>query len=190
VLTSIFLGMRLRLLFLCVVAVSILAGCRGETPPPAPELPEAAPITPGTAASLPIEIPDIRLEDLVGEDTPILPLLGKVTLVNFWATWCPPCRQETPDLVRLHADYGAQGLQVIGISLDLEGPEKVGPFVEEFLIDYPILMGTQETADLFGLQFGLPVTLIVDEQGRILRRIMGVFPTSQIRPLIEDMLQS
>lgn len=182
--------MRFRILFLCLVVGSLVAGCQSETPPPAPELPEASPLTPGAAASLPVEIPDIRLQDLVGEDVEVLPLLGKVTLVNFWATWCPPCRQETPDLVRLHAEYGEQGLQVIGISLDLEGPEKVGPFVEEFAISYPILMGTQETADLFGLQFGLPVTLIVDEQGRILRRIMGLFPTGQIRPLIEDMLQS
>lgn len=182
--------MRYSPLVLVLTFVLLSAGCQSETPPPAPELPAAAPITPGAAASLPVEIPDIRLQDLVGAETDVLPLLGKVTLVNFWATWCPPCRQETPDLVRLHTEYGEQGLQVIGISLDLEGPEKVGPFVEEFGIPYPILMGTQETADLFGLQFGLPVTLIVDEQGRILRRIMGLFPTSQIRPLIEEMLQS
>lgn len=179
--------MRLHV-FYFLVSVVLIAGCQTETPPPAPELPSASPLVPGAAASLPVEIPDIQLQDLLGEDVPVLPILGKVTLVNFWATWCPPCRQETPDLVRLHEEYSAQGLQVIGISLDLEGPEKVGPFVEEFAIPYPILMGTQETADLFGLQFGLPVTLIVDEQGRILRRIMGLFPTNQIRPLIESML--
>ncbi|MDZ4261960.1 MAG: TlpA disulfide reductase family protein, partial [Pseudomonadota bacterium] len=93
---------------------------------------------------------------------------GKVRVINFWATWCPPCKREIPDLIELQASYGNQGLQIIGIALDNRAA--VSEYVEESGINYPILLGDEavEVAEKLGNDMGiLPYTVIVDQLGNI-----------------------
>ncbi len=90
----------------------------------------------------------------------------KVLLVNFWATWCHPCLIEIPWFIEFQKKYGPQGLEVIGISLDEEGPQVVKKFVDEQQMTYTILMGNEKVAERFGGIIGLPTTYLVDRQGK------------------------
>lgn len=98
---------------------------------------------------------------------------GKVTIVNFWATWCPPCRAEVPDLVALQAKY-ADDLQIIGISEDEEGPAVVKAFMAEHKINYPIVMSDERIREVFPGVGALPTSYIIDRDGRIMQRHIGL----------------
>ncbi len=100
-------------------------------------------------------------------------LKGKVLLINFFATWCPPCRQEIPDLIALQSKYGAQGFAVIGISTDQGGPELLTKFMKKMKINYPVLMAAPETPRDFGNIIGIPTNFLVDRSGNITRRYDG-----------------
>src|SRR5262245_4812758 len=94
-------------------------------------------------------------------------LRGQVVVLNFWATWCAPCREEIPVLNDLHHRYGAQGLNVIGVSLDDDGWSAVAPFVSELGVTYQITLGDDEVANAFGGVTALPATFIIDRDGII-----------------------
>ncbi len=99
---------------------------------------------------------------------------GKVVLLNFWATWCPPCQAEIPDLIRLHRDFGDR-LVVIGVSLD-RGPnarELVQDFYKKFEMNYPVVMGSDQLAMRYGGISGIPTSFVIDKQGRIVEKIVG-----------------
>ena len=98
---------------------------------------------------------------------------GKVTLVNFWATWCPPCRAEVPDLVALQQKYGDQ-LQVIGVSVDEAGTDVVRAFADEHRINYPVVMLTPDIEQVFGRVYALPTTFVIDREGRIVQKHVGM----------------
>ncbi|MFN4216562.1 MAG: TlpA disulfide reductase family protein [Brevinematales bacterium] len=100
---------------------------------------------------------------------------GKVVLLNFWATWCPPCQAEIPDLIRLHKEF-ADRLVVIGVSLD-RGPnarELVQDFYKKFGINYPVIMGTDQMAMRYGGISAIPTSFVIDKQGRIVEKIVGM----------------
>ena len=99
---------------------------------------------------------------------------GKVLLVNFWATWCAPCREEIPSLIKLHDKYKAKGFAVIGISMDTGSRRLVRRFVEKSGITYPVALGNSKTARAFGGVFGIPQSFLVDRQGRIVKSYMGL----------------
>ncbi len=98
---------------------------------------------------------------------------GKVLLVNFWATWCPPCRKEIPSLVRLHQENREKGFTVIGISMDKSAPEKVAKFIAKIGVNYPIALGTNDIAKSFGASGTIPSTFLVDASGTIVKRYPG-----------------
>lgn len=119
---------------------------------------------------------------------------GKVVLVNFWATWCPPCRDEIPDLVRLQKKYGNQGLVVIGITFqDTAGPDRIRDFVEAFKINYPIVHDRQPTiqwlATGMGGVFGLPTSKLINRDGHLVPAPIGLLSWSHLVRLIEPLLQ-
>ncbi len=136
-------------------------------------------------------VPDLTLETLDGEAINLREQKGRVLLVNFWATWCAPCRKEIPDLKALHSDLKPQGLTVIGVALDRKGREVVAPFVDEHTINYPIVVDTEGAAEAeFGPIPGLPTTILVSPDGQIAKRVVGIFPTDEMKPTLRDMLDT
>lgn len=112
---------------------------------------------------------------------------GKIVVVNYWATWCPPCREETPALVRVANDYKARGVEMVGISLDEGGEEVVRDFVQEYAVPYPILM-SRERINMTLIPRTIPVTYLVDRQGRIAKRYEGAVSESTLKQNIEELL--
>ena len=131
-----------------------------------------------------------RLVDLMGAPQPLEQWRGRVLVVNFWATWCAPCREEIPVFVRLQARHGAHGLQFIGIAIDQA--DKVAEFAREFQINYPLLMGGLETMELLreaGNRAGvLPYTLVIDRGGRVVSREPGGLKEARLEGLIQPLL--
>ncbi|PSQ71956.1 MAG: TlpA family protein disulfide reductase [Bacteroidetes bacterium QH_2_64_26] len=136
-------------------------------------------------------VPDLTLETMEGGSIDLADQEGRVLLVNFWATWCAPCREEIPDLNALQAELGGDGLRVIGIALDRQGREKVEPFAEKLSIEYPIVIDAEGTAESeFGPIPGLPTTIVVGPDGQITKRVVGIFPVDEMTPTLKEMLNA
>jgi peroxiredoxin len=190
------LALRLTAAVFLAGALTLTAGCQSGDDEPGQ--------TPGTAASGtaqtasqgyisksvdPHPVADLELTTLDGDTIALEAQKGSVLLINFWATWCPPCRKEIPDLVDLQEELGPRGLQVIGVSFDREGAEVVRPFVEERDVNYPIVADTSQSVESeLGPIYGLPTTLVVDADGMVRRRIVGVFPVDKMRSTLDSML--
>jgi thiol-disulfide isomerase/thioredoxin len=117
---------------------------------------------------------------------------GKTLLVNFWATWCGPCREEMPLLVKLQAEYGGQGLQIVGIAADETDQGKVKDFLEHMVVNYPMLMGDEDlgslVAGLGGNLVGLPYTVLLDRDGHVLKLHAGELHPDEAEQLIQTAL--
>ena len=135
----------------------------------------------------PRPMPAWALRDLEGSVVHSTNFNGRALLIDFWATWCPPCRKGIPDLIDLHESYESKGLTVVGISLD-EGPEVVRKFRRETGIPYPIVMGDEATQAAFGGIEGIPTTFIVDREGQIIQRIVGLASKSELEELVRKAL--
>jgi thiol-disulfide isomerase/thioredoxin len=141
--------------------------------------------------------PQISLKDLDGKDISLSQFQGKVVLVNFWATWCDPCRVEIPWLIEMQQKYGARGFTVLGVAMDEEGRSVVAPFVEKERFDvngakspmnYPILIGNDAAADKFGGLLGYPTSVLISRDGRQIKRITGLISYDEISKSIESQL--
>jgi thiol-disulfide isomerase/thioredoxin len=117
-------------------------------------------------------MPELVMSQLDGGTWRMTEHRGQVVLVNYWATWCEPCWQETPGLVRLSQELGPKGLAVVGVALDESGKEKVSQFVERFEVPYPVVMPENLSQLERGLE-GLPETILVDRQGRVAKTYLG-----------------
>jgi peroxiredoxin len=116
--------------------------------------------------------PEFSLTDLSGRPLRLSDYRGKVVILDFWATWCEPCKEEIPHFVDLQNKYGAQGMQVLGISMDDSEPP-VREFQQQYKMNYPVAVGTSKLADEFGGILGLPITFVIDRQGQIVSRHVG-----------------
>ncbi|MCJ7457759.1 MAG: TlpA family protein disulfide reductase [candidate division Zixibacteria bacterium] len=117
--------------------------------------------------------PDFTLKDLKGMELNLKEFRGKVVLLNFWATWCSPCRIEIPSMVELYKRYKDKGLEIIGVNLDKLGRSGVEQFSKEYNISFPVLL---DPAGKVGTNYGivaLPTTFILDREGKILERVTG-----------------
>jgi thiol-disulfide isomerase/thioredoxin len=112
---------------------------------------------------------NITADGLVSSDD----LKGKILLVNFWATWCPPCRKEIPSLMKIHAKYKDQGVSVIGISMDEGGRKMVSKFTDKLKINYPVFIGDAKIGRGFGGVMGIPVSFLVVSEGNQVKRLYG-----------------
>ncbi len=117
--------------------------------------------------------PDFNLPVLGGGEVSLSGLKGKVVVVNFWATWCPPCLVEMPVLNELYATYGDQGVEVLGLSLDEEGLSITEPFVEKLQVTYPILEADRATYQAYGNVLTIPHTFVVDREGLVTKRFVN-----------------
>jgi thiol-disulfide isomerase/thioredoxin len=122
---------------------------------------------------------------------------GKVVLVNFWATWCDPCRVEIPWLIEIQNKYGAKGFTVLGIAMDEEGKSVVAPFVakerydvngEKLPMNYPIVVGNEKVAEKFGGLLGYPTSILISRDGKVLKRTTGLIDYDATTRLIEGAL--
>lgn len=130
------------------------------------------------------------IADLDGRSQPISQWRGKVLVINFWATWCEPCREEIPGFVRLQEKYRDRGLQFVGIAIDQR--DKVQAFAREFGMNYPVLLGGIESIEISrrtGNRAGaLPYTLLFDRTGRIVGRELGRLKESKLDGMIQSLL--
>lgn len=147
--------------------------------------------------SIGMPAPEVTMKDLAGKDVSLSQYQGKVVLVNFWATWCEPCRIEIPWLIEMQQKYGAKGFTVLGIAMDEEGKSVVAPFVDKELFDvngqklpmsYPILLGNEGVADKFGGLFGYPTSILISRDGKQVKRITGLISYEEITKAIEPQL--
>jgi len=117
--------------------------------------------------------PDFTLKDLKGMEVNLKEFRGKVVLLNFWATWCPPCRKEIPSMVELYKRYKDKGVEIIGVNLDKIDRSGVEKFNSEYNINFPILLDPSgRVAALYGI-VALPTTLLLDRKGKIRTRVTG-----------------
>ena len=118
---------------------------------------------------------NFALKDINNQDVRLASLKGKVILLDFWATWCAPCKIEIPWFVEFQKKYGSSGLQVVGISVD-DTLDKLKPFVAQMKMNYPVLQGLDhdDVQDAFGPIFGVPVTLVISRDGKICARHVGL----------------
>jgi peroxiredoxin len=147
----------LSLASLAIIAASLVPTVRGQ--------------------GLPALAPNFELTDLTGKMVSLSDYKGKVLFLNFWATWCPPCRAEIPDFVEAYQENKAKGLEIIGISLDINDRDAVVSFVEKYKINYPIVLEsrstTQQLIDDYRPGQFIPTTIVIDKQGRIRRKQVG-----------------
>jgi cytochrome c biogenesis protein CcmG, thiol:disulfide interchange protein DsbE len=115
---------------------------------------------------------DFPMKQLDGAPLRLSDYRGKVLLIDFWASWCPPCRKEIPHLVAWQDKYGGRGLQVIGIAMD-DNPETAEKFSREFKMNYPVVAGSAKLAERFGGVLGLPVNIVIGRDGRVISKHLG-----------------
>jgi peroxiredoxin len=135
------------------------------------------------------QAPSLTLKSIQGRTLSLSNYRGKVLLLNFWATWCPPCRAEMPDLVRMQREYGTRGLQVIGITYPPETLGEVRRFVRKLKVNYPVALGTKETKALFDESETLPLTIVIDREGHIAERIEGILLPEEFEQKIKPLLR-
>lgn len=148
-----------------------------------PQLAAAAGIASANAAA-----PDIELTTLDSTHVTTASLVGRVVLVNFWATWCPPCRVEMPGFQRVYDRFRADGFVVLGVSMDAGGSEGVRRFLAERNVTYPVAMATPETVRSFGGVRLLPTSYLIDRGGRIRNEVSGMFSSVALEQAVQRLL--
>jgi len=126
------------------------------------------------------EAPDFALTDLNGTAISLSDYEGKVLFLNFWATWCPPCRAEIPDFIEVYNEYKDKGLEILGISVDQIGPDKVSDFAKKNKMNYPVAMATQELFQDYQPPRAIPTTLVIDGGGKIQYKKVGLMSKQEM----------
>jgi thiol-disulfide isomerase/thioredoxin len=182
---------------IAVLAVIVIAAYFADKATRLPRKANAASATKAEIPSTGVAAPEVTLKDLEGKDVSLAQYKGKVVLVNFWATWCDPCRFEIPWLIDMQDKYGAQGFTVLGVAMDDEGKSVVAPFVQKERFDvngaksqmnYPILIGNDAAADKFGGLLGYPTSVLIGRDGKQIKRITGLISYEEISKAIESQL--
>ena len=132
--------------------------------------------------------PQFALKDVNGRTVRLSAYRGKVVLINFWATWCPPCRAEMPDLVKLQHEHADQGLQIIGITYPPENKARVQRFARSLKVNYPIILGTRQIKARFSLEETLPLTVVIDRDGKVKDIISGILLREEFEEKIKPLL--
>ena len=142
--------------------------------------------TPSTASEA--SMPSIVMKDLNDRDVTLSQYKGQVVLVNLWATWCEPCKVEIPWMIEFQKKYSSRGFTILGVSMDEDGWKDVKPYVELKKINYRVVIGDDQTANLYGGVDSLPTTFILDRDGKIAAVHVGLVSKSDYASDIEQVL--
>jgi thiol-disulfide isomerase/thioredoxin len=134
--------------------------------------------------------PDFTLDALDGTSMRLSDLRGKAVLLNFWATWCSPCKIEMPWFVELQKQYGPQGLQIVGVAMDDSGKDEIAKFAKDMGVNYPVLIGKEAVGDAYGGVPALPETFFIGRDGKIVDRIIGLKGRTDIEESIKKALNT
>jgi thiol-disulfide isomerase/thioredoxin len=191
------------IIVLCVVVgitVLLLVGKRGSRPPQANtnavatggQTADTSAVAPGAGDPPKGSMaPDFALKNLSdGKSIQLSSLHGKAVMVNFWATYCGPCKIEMPWLEELHKKYEPQGLQILGVAMDDSDEKPIIDFAKKMGVSYPILKGTDKVGDMYGGVDRLPLTYFVDRSGKVTHEIVGLVSESAIEDAIKESLAS
>jgi peroxiredoxin len=157
-----------------------------RTPAPTPAHARPVPLT--TADTSLQRAPDFTLPTMDGGTFQLSAHRGEVVILNFWATWCAPCRKEIPLFVEMQQELGDEGLQFVGISLDQEGFEVVQPFADDMGVNYPMVVDDGTVAPMYGGIPTVPTTFLIGPEGRVHGYAPGLVTESVLRPRIEKLL--
>ena len=150
-----------------------------------------------TASGTPADAPTVALKDLNDKDVTLAQFKGQVVLVNFWATWCAPCKVEIPWMIEFQKKYGPRGFTILGVSMDEDGKKAVQPFLDKQRFDvdgqqeamnYPIVFGNDSISEKFGGIMGLPTSMLYSRDGKKVRTIVGLVNHDDIAKVIEGLL--
>jgi thiol-disulfide isomerase/thioredoxin len=134
--------------------------------------------------------PDWQLNDVDGKPVKLSDFKGKVIILDFWATWCPPCRAEIPGFVAIQKKYADKGFTMIGVSLDQQGPSVVKSFMHSFGMNYPVVMGTPKVVLDYGGITAIPTTFVIDRQGNVVTVYEGLTDQATFESVIGPLLEN
>ncbi|HXX64736.1 MAG TPA: TlpA disulfide reductase family protein [Bacteroidota bacterium] len=132
--------------------------------------------------------PNFTLPTATGGTIELAKLHGKVVVVNFWATWCGPCRSEIPGMQEVYEKYKSKGLEIIGVSLDQKGWDVINPFVKRMNISYPVVLGNNQVAESYGHIDAIPATFIVGKKGEVLQHHVGYMSKEEFEQAVKAAL--
>ena len=170
-----------------VVTAAILAGCLFSGCSSSPATVKAASVKPDGQRH---DAPDFALKDAEGKTVHLSEYRGKVVLLDFWATWCDPCRLEIPWFIDLQRKNKDKGFEVLGVSMDEEGWQVVKPFMKDIGMNYRVLIGDDQTTEMYGGVDALPTTFLIDRQGKIAAVHVGLASRKDFQDDVEQLLRA
>lgn len=171
-----FVGIGLSIAFLATATFLMTRAKAGEATEPRP-------------VAEPVSAPGWQLKDVDGKLVKSTDFAGKVVILDFWATWCGPCRLEIPGFIELKRQYAEKGLVVIGVSVDQDGAKAVKPFMAKMGINYPVVLGDEKIVSAFGGVEAIPTTFIIDRNGKIIRKHLGYTEKSEFEAEVKPLLK-
>jgi len=147
--------------------------------------------------SPPPDAPNVTFKSLEGDSVTLASLRGKVVVINFWATWCDPCREEIPWFIEIQQKYADKGFTFLGVAMDEEGKSVVEPFVQttkfdvggrQLTMNYPIELGNDDVSSKFGGLFGLPTTIVISRDGKVQKKYIGPVGRNELEKEIDSLL--
>jgi len=163
-----------------IVMAAALSGCQRPAKPAAKQV---------KALAEKDVAPDFELKDVNGQVVKLAEQRGKVVLLNFWATWCGPCKMEIPWFIEFQQKYKDKGFTVIGVAEDDEGWEVVKPYLEKKQVNYPVVLFTTQLEQAYGGIEALPTTFLLDRQGRVMATHVGLVTKKEYSDEIEKLLE-